>query len=45
MNNLNKMKKSITSRHHIFNELCADCLEHCSFEEEMKKQQFKTIKI
>ena len=20
------------SRHHIFNELCADCLEHCEFE-------------
>ena len=21
-------------RHHIFNELCADCLEHCEFETE-----------
>jgi hypothetical protein len=21
-------------RHHIFDELCADCLEHCSFEDE-----------
>lgn len=20
-------------RHHIFDELCADCLEHCEFEE------------
>jgi hypothetical protein len=25
------------SRHHIFNELCADCLEHCSFEEEIQE--------
>lgn len=22
------------SRHHIFDELCGDCLEHCSFEDE-----------
>lgn len=22
------------SRHHIFDELCAECLEHCEFEEE-----------
>jgi hypothetical protein len=22
------------SRHHIFDELCGDCLEHCSFDEE-----------
>lgn len=21
------------SRHHIFDELCGDCLEHCEFEE------------
>jgi hypothetical protein len=21
-------------RHHIFDELCGDCLEHCSFDEE-----------
>lgn len=21
-------------RHHIFEDLCADCLEHCEFEEE-----------
>jgi hypothetical protein len=21
-------------RHHIYNELCADCLEHCEFEED-----------
>jgi hypothetical protein len=33
------------SRHHIFDELCADCLEHCSFEEmceESEEDNFKT---
>lgn len=22
------------SRHHIFDELCAECLEHCEFDED-----------
>ena len=33
------------SRHHIFDELCADCLEHCDFEEmceENEEDNFKT---
>jgi hypothetical protein len=29
------------SRHHIFDELCADCLEHASFNEE-DEEEFKT---
>lgn len=27
------------SRHHIFDELCGDCLEHCSFEEEKEEEE------
>ena len=33
------------SRHHIFDELCADCLEHCDFEEmceENEEDNFNT---
>ena len=29
------------SRHHIWDELCADCLEHAEFDEE-DEEEFKT---
>jgi hypothetical protein len=29
-------------RHHIFDELCGDCLEHCEFTDEDEEDDFKT---
>jgi hypothetical protein len=29
-------------RHHIFDELCGDCLEHCEFEDDEDEDDFKT---
>jgi hypothetical protein len=27
------------SRHHIWDELCAECLDHCEFEEEEEENE------